>query len=323
MKENAENHNELIDLASRKLAGEATPQDESRLNALLDESDSNRQFYVELTKVWDGTGRAAGITKEEINVEWIRLRGEIRKPEKESFSLLRIAASIVLLAAVGIVFFWAQNDKIERLVADQMQEQILQDGSIVTLNAASELSFPKAFSDADTREVELKGEAFFEVEKNPAKPFIIKTPTVEVEVLGTSFTVTSREGESTSSVIVASGSVAVKYGSNRLELRPNEKAVLDRATGQLFKLTNDDPNYLSWKTKQFIFDDTSLENVVTNLSNAYQVNIQLRSENISKCPVTVSFDNQSLDTILEVLKATLDLSIEKTSEGFEICGQGC
>ena len=322
MKENAENHNEIIELASRKFAGEASAQDKARLEALLNESEANKQYYAELVKVWDGTEKAAGITPAEINEEWIRLRGEIRKSQKKSFSFMKIAASIALLAAVGIAFFWLQNDKMERLVADQMQEQTLEDGSIVTLNADSELRYPKNFSNEASREVKLKGEAYFEVEKNPEKPFVIKTPTVEVEVLGTSFSVRSREGESTSSVVVSSGSVAVKYGGNRLELKPNEKAILDRSSGRLFKVINDDPNYLSWKTKRFVFDDTPLEKAVENLSNAYQVDIRL-AKNIQTCPVTVSFDNQSLEAILEVLKATLELSVEKNSKGFEISGQGC
>ncbi|WP_425391059.1 FecR family protein [Ekhidna sp.] len=323
MKENTEDHNELIHLATSKFAGEASAQDEARLEALLNESEATKQFYAELVKVWDGTEKAAGITPEEINQEWIRLRGEIRKTDKKSFSFMKIAASIALLAAIGIAFFWLQNDNTEQLIAAEMQVQALEDGSMVTLNAGSELSYPKAFSNEETREVELKGEAFFEVEKNPEKPFIIKTPTVQVQVLGTSFSVRSLDGEATSSVIVASGSVEVKFGESSLVLSPDEKAILDRSSSRLFKVTNDDPNYLAWKTKQFVFDDTSLEKVVENLSNAYQVDIRLKTDIIRDCPVTVSFDNQSLDAILEILSATLDLTVEKTSEGLEISGQGC
>lgn len=321
MKENIENHNEIIHLANLKFTGEATTQDITRLEELIADSDENKQFFSELEKVWDGTDKAAGITTEEINEEWIRLRGEIRKSAKKSFSPMKIAASIALLVAVGIAVFLLQNDNQTNLIAEQIQNQTLEDGTIVTLNAESELSYPKAFSD-EKREVNLKGEAFFEVEKNPEKPFIIKTPTIEVEVLGTSFSVRSREGETTSSVVVASGSVAVKYRNKSITLKPNEKAVLDRSSGSLFKLINDDPNYLSWKTRDFVFDDTPLEKAVENLSNAYQIDIRL-AENIQTCPVTVSFDNQSLDAILEVLKATLDLTVEKTSVGIEISGQGC
>lgn len=323
MKENTENHNEIIHLATRKFTGEATAHEESRLDDLLEQSKENRQFYAELIKVWDGTDQAAGITTEEVNKEWVRLRGKIRQSMVKSFSFMKIAASIALIATVGIVFFWLQNDNTADIIAEQMQEQILQDGSIVTLNAESELSYPVKFSDEDVREVKLKGEAFFEVEENPEKPFIIKTPTVQVEVLGTSFSIRSRDDEPTSSVIVASGSVAVKYESSSLELKPNEKAILDHSSGRLFKVTNDDPNYLSWKTRRFIFDDTSLKKALENLSNAYQVNIRLKTEHMSECPLTVSFDNQPLDAILEVLKATLGLSIEKTGKGFEISGQGC
>lgn len=322
MKENTDDNNELVHLATQKLTGEATAQEENRLETLLNKSEENRKFYSELKKVWEESNKASGITTQEINDEWVRIRGEIRKSKKKSFSFMKIAASIALLVAIGIAFFWFQNDDTEQLVVEEVKVQSLQDGSLVTLNAASQLSFPETFSD-EVREVELKGEAFFEVEKNPEKPFIIKTPTIEVEVLGTSFSVRSRDREATSSVIVASGSVVVKFGDSRLVLSPDEKAILDRSSGRLFKVVNDDPNYLSWKTRRFVFDDTSLEKVMENLSNTYQVDIQLKTANIRDCPVTVSFDNQSLEAILEVLKATLDLSIEKTSKGLEISGQGC
>ncbi|MEQ9306999.1 MAG: FecR domain-containing protein, partial [Marinoscillum sp.] len=216
-----------------------------------------------------------------------------------------------------------QNDNTSLLVAEQMQAQTLQDGSIVTLNSQSELSYPEEFSDKDKREVSLTGEAFFEVERNPTKPFIIYTPTIQIEVLGTSFSVRSREEEKTSTVIVASGSVEVQGKNNTVVLKINEKAIFDKETGRLFKVVNDDPNYLSWKTKRFTFDDTPLHEVVKNLSNAHQTRIQLITKSIDNCPVTVSFDGQSLQAILEILSATLDLTIEKTTAGFEISGQGC
>ena len=320
---NIKDHNEIIQLSTRKFTGEASAEEAERLEKLISENEENHLLYKELVGVWDGTDKAKGITQKDVSEEWLRLRREIRNADKKSFSFLKIAASVALIATVGIAFFLFQNDKTTYLIAEQVQAQTLQDGSIVTLNAESELSYPAEFLDKGTREVNLKGEAFFEVERNPEKPFIIHTPSVQIEVLGTSFSVRSRNEEKTTTVIVASGSVKVSGNSNALVLKVNEKAIFDKESGKLFKVVNDDPNYLSWKTKQFTFDDRPLHEVAKSLSTAYQTSIRLMAESINDCPVTVSFDGQSLDAILEILSTTLDLTVEKTSEGFEISGKGC
>ena len=91
----------------------------------------------------------------------------------------------------------------------------------------------------------------------------------------------------------------------------------------LFKTINEDPNFISWKTKEFVFIDTPLGDVVLILNNAYQSTLYLENENLLSCPVTVSFKGQSFEAILEVLKATLNLETQKNSSGIAISGQGC
>lgn len=321
VKENTKDHSELIHLAGQRLTGEASPEELARLDELLSDEE-NRQFFSELEKVWDGTDKADGITREDVNEEWKRLRSEIRQEKRSSFSFLKIAASIALITIIGVALYFTNRSDQEYLIAEQVQTQHLNDGSIVTLNARSELSYPEVF-DGETREVQLKGEAFFEVERNPEKPFIIQTSSVEVGVLGTSFSVRAREEEETATVVVSSGSVEVSYNGESIVLDIGEKGILDKSTGSLFKLVNDDPNFLSWKTKKFTFDDIPLQDVVAILNNAYNEQILLKEEAIIQCPVTVSFDGQSLESILEILKATLNLTVQKTSEGIEISGQGC
>ncbi|MEQ9468258.1 MAG: FecR domain-containing protein [Ekhidna sp.] len=320
MKENT-NHSELIHLASQRFAGEASPEELARLEELLADK-GNSQFFSELEKVWNGTGKVAGITQDDINEEWLRLRGEMRLAKRPSFPFLKIAASIALIAVIGIAFYFTNRADQEYLIAGQVQTQTLNDGSMVTLNAQSELNYPATFS-GETREVQLKGEAFFEVERNPEKPFIIRTSSVAVAVLGTSFTVRARESEKTATVVVASGSVEVSHRGDKIRLEVGEKGILDKESGRLFKLVNNDPNFLSWKTGKFTFANTPLSEVINVLDNAFTEKITLKEPSPTGCPVTVSFENQSLDSILEILKATLGLSIQKTKTEILISGQGC
>jgi len=321
---NSSEHSELIHLITQKLTSEATSNELSRLDELLLENSENQRVHNELIRTWEGTGNAAGLTQEETDEEWRRLKNSIRNEQSRgrSFSFLKIAATVLLAVGVGLSAYFLNQDNTTRFVAKQVQTELLADGSTITLNAATELSFSSDYG-KETREVSLTGEAFFDVEKDPNKPFIIHTPSVDVKVLGTSFTLRALQDEPTAEVVVTEGTVEVSYKEKTIKLEVGEKGILDKNSGQLFKVFNDDANFMAWKTKVFTFNDVLLEDVIKLLNNAYQSSLYIKGNEIIKCPVTVSFENKSLDSILQVLTATLNLSIQKTASGTEISGSGC
>ena len=106
-------------------------------------------------------------------------------------------------------------------------------------------------------------------------------------------------------------------------LEPGEKAEFSKAEQKITKSENNNENYMAFKTKKLVFSDTPLSEIVETLNSIYQSNIKLKNNNIAGCRITVSFDNQSLDAILNVLKATVDLNVNKTNSGIEISGNGC
>ncbi|MFV0266554.1 MAG: FecR family protein, partial [Draconibacterium sp.] len=133
----------------------------------------------------------------------------------------------------------------------------LSDGTKVYLNSMTSLKYPVQFG-PDKREVELTGEAYFEVVKNAAKPFIVSTSELKVEVLGTSFNVNAYEDSENTVTTLVEGRVKLLNALNDGEeqiLQPNEQAVMDKLSGKIVTSNVDVSNYIRWKDGQLVFYD--------------------------------------------------------------------
>lgn len=149
---------------------------------------------------------------------------------------------------------------------------ILQDGTEVNLNSGSSLEFPSRFVD-DSREVRLRGEAFFHVAKQEGKPFVVTAGEVRVRVLGTLFNLKSYEEEMEVKATLLQGSVAFEAGGDAVVVQPGEQAIFDKAAKQtnLHKV-NTEP-FVAWTHHLFYFDRTSLEDIMRSISRWYDVDI--------------------------------------------------
>lgn len=146
-------------------------------------------------------------------------------------------------------------------------EAVLPDGTRVWLNAASALTFPSRFVGAD-RIVTLSGEAYFEVAKDKAHPFKVKTTQQEVEVLGTHFNLNSYTDEPTTNTTLFEGSVKI---NGQVVLEPGQQANLYR-TGKVM-VSAAAADAAAWKTGKFVFEDTDLETILRQLARWYDVDI--------------------------------------------------
>ena len=102
-----------------------------------------------------------------------------------------------------------------------------------------------------------------------------------------------------------------------------QKAIFYKSTTKIETSINDNINFQAWKTKQIIFEDTPLPEVVHIINEIYKSDLKLIGTQLNECPVTTTFDNQSLKSVLNVLENTLDLKIEQKGNTFEISGEGC
>ena len=268
-------------------------------------------------------------------MEWERLEKSIdfkatipKANERSLFAnVYRYAAALLFVVLAGFtMYYFLYNQGSEQLVAEvQIQEVKLSEGSKVTVNSNSKLTYPKKF-EKSKRVVALSGEAFFEVAKDPERPFIINVGDIRVEVLGTSFNVKAYDSHDNIEVTVSSGQVAIYRPENpdeRVVLIKGQKATFYKSTTKIEASINDNINFNAWKTKQIIFEDTPMPDVVRIINEIYKSDRKLVGGQLNECPVTTTFDNQSLESILNVLKSTLELKIEQKGNSFEISGEGC
>ena len=236
---------------------------------------------------------------------------------------MRIAAAVLitgLLSVAGYDIFFnggQSNQMIELSVSNQgVKTFTLPDGTLVSLNSNTQLKYPKRFANS-TREITIEGEAFFEVKPDKNKPFIIHAGNAHIKVLGTSFNVNAYPNDKLMEVIVKTGKVQVLYNAavakqfNELILNPGDKGTLLYSSNALLKTTNENPNFIAWKTHDLIFRATSLGEVISNLENVYKVNIRLEDPKLNGLLLTAHFNNYSLDFILEVIETTFQMETEK------------
>lgn len=325
-----------VDLIAKYLNGEANTDDIIDLENWKAKSGDNKKVFDEYRTIWEKTGQLSLFADIDIENEWnvflenvdVNEKGYKHKRTDGNWKpLLRIAAAIVAGLILGVSGYFSYRAlKYERLIAkNEVLQFHLPDGSNVTLNKGSKIVFPAKFD--DTRELFLNGEAFFEVTRDPDRPFIVESGDVIVEVVGTSFNFYGFKNENVVQVIVESGKVAV-YNEKDITVRKDflskgEKLIYARNSGVRSIQANTDINFKSWKTGELHFNNSSLQYVVNLLEKLYQTRITLVNPRLNECMITVSFDNKSLEYILETITETLDLKLMKTENGYFIDGPEC
>ncbi|WP_271766356.1 FecR family protein [Aquimarina algiphila] len=186
---------------------------------------------------------------------------------------------------------------------------VLSDGTTVHVNAGSTLKFPSKFLSGQIREVDLSGEAYFEVARNEKDPFIVSTNGIRTEVLGTKFNVSSYADDSFSEVVLVEGSVGVFKDKNRFDkntdkiLSPNQKASLSK-TSQSLNISNvKTENYIAWVDGILLFKSESFETVMKKLERFYDKKITINYQNIKTEKFTGRFDVENVEDVLKTFKS--------------------
>lgn len=275
--------------------------DEARRIVLeIDEVDSYAAF-ARISNLISGSGRP---------VKFIQL-------------LTRIAAVlfIPLALASGWLFYkqYSQSGSGELAMqeitspAGIRSQVVLPDGSKVWLNAESILKFPVPFQ-KNIRNVNLKGEAFFEVTKNEKKPFVVQSGDVKVKVLGTRFDCKAFEEDKTIEVILEEGKVALNSSTNNEDreaiLKPGDHAVIEKTTGEL-KISNEDiGKYIAWHQGKLVFANTPMSEVAQMLERWYGIEIVIKDKNILDYRFTTTFDNESIFNVIELLELSSPIQLK-------------
>lgn len=229
---------------------------------------------------------------------------------------LRItAAAAVLLLLIGFSGKYYFDRKSPEWVtvtamAGEYKEVWLPDSTLVSIAENSVVRYDKKKYGKGKRTVEMSGKAFFDVVRDEAFPFSVKTKETETVVLGTTFQL--EEEEQATGLHVRTGKVRFTAGdeSQTVLLTAGMSASYSAGEGIRTEEKETDVNYLSWKTHQLRFRETPLNQVIREISRAYQVEIINKTEGSEGLKLTSFFDNLSLDELLPVINSTLDVELE-------------
>jgi len=336
---NGKDHIIPLELISRFLSGESTDKENDMLNQWLAESPENAGILEEYRKVWAHTGILEGKPVFDLDDEWQHFQENVNPSKKENDlwnflagpkffgSFYRMAAVVAMGLILGYsMFYFGKQFSTTSFQAQLGKERIeLPDGSVVILNKGAEITYPEKFS-KDNRLVSFSGEAFFQIQKDPERPFIIRSNNLSIRVLGTSFNVKAQPNSPEIEVIVNTGRVALYEGSDRKNEKniiAGQKAVYYKTLNKISVSENTNPNFLAWTTGKMIFDGSPLSEVLEVLSSVYHKKFIISSEKIKNCRLTVSFENQELPAVLKILETTLDIEFTENAGIMQVDGPGC
>lgn len=260
-----------------------------------------------------------------------RLLGQITKRINNPKNVMQrwryfgVAASLAILVSLG--YWFAGNGQADPQIVyvvsagrQSMEAFYLPDGSHVSLNAGSKLTYPEHFS-GKRREISLSGQAFFKVHHDPQHPFIVKTKTMDVKALGTSFEVFTVDSASYTEMILMEGAVEVSTKRNEGEgdvylVKPDEKLAYEM-NGEAKIEKVDAKQYSSWyRGGKPSFKNEKLSMILPRLESWYGVRIDCPEEVADKYSFTFSIHNESVELLLNIISNSSPVSYQRREGGF-------
>ncbi len=327
------NKNDIDAVLARYFANEADTETLKRLERWLAESDDNRRQFELLKTIWQerSSEQQSINTPNQDALEKIWKKGTEHPPGRKGFFLLtffnhlpQLAAALLIIIIVPIIGYWITSGNKQEVLpteivyivkenpATQRSRFMLPDGSMVWLNCESSLRYPENFS-ASVRQIELSGEAFFEVKEDSLRPFVVSSGDISTTALGTSFNVAAYPEKNTIEVALITGKVRIE---NLLE--HNELAVLNPGLGISYNKVNNQltrkkintANVLAWKSGILVFDGDNYEDFIWKIKQWYDVDVTTVGRVPGNWKIRGRFDNAYLTSILDVISFNKDFSYQ-------------
>jgi transmembrane sensor len=186
----------------------------------------------------------------------------------------------------------------------------LPDGSKGWLNSNTKLKYPLNFR--NNRHLELSGEAYFEVVHNKKAPFVVTTPYFDVKVLGTIFSVSAIEGESTTEVILEEGKVVAENPNIKLnvEMKPDQKLVFNNLQNKFSKIPVNAQQYNAWKDGLLVFRNEPLSEVFKRVGRWYNVKITIEDELINQYKYRATFRDEPIEEVIRLISLTVPINYQ-------------
>ncbi len=323
---------DIEDLIGKVLTGEASADEQLQLSSWTEASDENKRRFDQMRLVFELAASNKVRVQFDTDAAWVKMKEQIRKSSGRSISffpgltMIRMAATVAILVSAGIFAYRYFNPPIDQYTLTAGFSKIqdtLPDGSTAFLNKKSVIEFEFNHRQK-TRKVKLKGEGFFEIKHENEKPFIIETDQVMIRDIGTAFNVRAYPESDTVEVMVTTGEVQFYTMQNEgLHLHAGETGIYSKRMNSFSLLELTDMNTLAYKTGVLSFNNTDLKTVVDKINEVYNSRIELKNPQLSNCHITVSFHDDTLDTIVEVIAETLRLTVTRENDKILLDGADC
>jgi ferric-dicitrate binding protein FerR (iron transport regulator) len=305
------------------LSGEASTDEVRRLTDWIKQNDENKSEFIKLKNLWTVSGLnlsgELSYSGHDLNI----LKTKIHCPESSSVKKLyiwlwRVAAILFIpLSILGTLYFSNKQVKEDSISYSEIitpnREKatvILPDGSKIMLNSNSYLRYNDNFSH-QSRTVFFEGEAFFEIDKDHARPFIVKTDELDIQVLGTVFNVSAYPDDQTIETTLISGKVHVTPkisggpAQKVVELNPSQQMIYEKQSHEINTKTVNTDLYTSWTRGEFIFQKEKLSVIMKKIERWYDIQVVINDPKIADQRLSGRFrDEEPLGQVLEVIKLT-------------------
>lgn len=326
----------IEEIIGKFLSGEATPEEIALLDAWVQQSEVNKKYLDQFQFVFEKSSHVREWQSFDTDAAWSKVKANLKKKDAPVIPMhsnrwnpwiLRIAASIIIVLGIGLFVYRNSQTStdlpthIEVVAEKKAVSDTLPGGSGVFLNKQTKLAY-QYDKKKRTHRVKLKGEAYFNVIHTEEERFIVETQDVFIRDIGTSFNVKAYPESNTVEVVVESGEVILYTADNPgIHLRASGKGVYNKVTKQ-FTIDEPEANVLAYKTKFFVFTSTTLESVAQALNEVYDAKLII-PDHLKHCQLTVSFRNEDIQEIANVIAETLNLTVRQENGSFILEGQGC
>lgn len=329
--ENNPSYQVPYELIAKYLANEVTAAERQQAVAWITEHEA---AFEAILQSWEEVDQLRTTQPVDVDAAWERLQARLQAGEESSRRLgplwqqsLRLAAVVLALVALGwSLMQWLGPGQGPTLLTEATNEAPsrleLQDGSEVVLNQHSSLRYAKDFGEHARREVELQGEAYFDVAEDPERPFVIRAEALEVKVLGTAFNVQAHPDRDTLVVSVVRGRVAVSplnQSDETVVLKAGMSAQWVRASQELIVRERQAMDAHFWHTGELDLRGSSLQAAIQALKRLYEQDIEL-DQSLKNCRVgtTLNLKNRDLSYALELLAVTMRARLVQTPMGYRL-----
>ncbi len=309
-------------LIIRELRGEASFEESLQLSRWINASLENQNIYAELCSAYALSSPDVELVNPDKVASWSKIMTKISAPTRRflwinKYTKLTAAAVLFFLIGVGFHYLTAEKNKVSTEFLNQYATVIvpegqksmivLPDGSSVWLNSASTFKYKTSFND-QIRDVEIEGEAYFDVKKDKARMFRVKAGGSFVEVYGTAFNVKSYKEEKKLEVTVEHGNVGViKDGTQLANLLKGEQATVLGDTKEVVLKDAKVDVVTAWKNNELIFDGMPFEEGIRYLERWYGVTIKIEEKMKRRHNYTFKVKTESLTELLKLLQVITPL----------------